>query len=221
MAKNEEAKVDVNEELTATEGFFDQNKKFLIIGGVSIVVIVLGIFGYKKLVSDPKVAESHDAYWNAFYEYQNNDTSTLAYTGNEYFEGFESLAADYDGTPGGEIANYAMATHAMDSSDWDGALEYLDACDFEDIMIANLVKGMKGDCYVEKGEYETAVDLFVEAAHREENEFTSPMFLKKAGIVYEALNDYDSAEKMYREIKEKWEGTEEAGDIDKYIARVE
>lgn len=221
MAKKEEVKAEVSEQLTATEGFFDSNKKYLMIGGIAIVVIVLGIFGYKKLISDPKVEESHDAYWNAFYEYQYNDSTDLAYTGNEYFEGFESIADDYDGTPGGEIANYAMATQAMDSADWDGALEYLDECDFEDIMVANLVIGMKGDCYVEKGEYETAVDLFVEAAHREENEFTSPMFLKKAGIVYEALNDYEAAEKVYREIKEKWEGTNEAADIDKYIARVE
>jgi hypothetical protein len=45
--------------------------------------------------------------------------------------------------------------------------------------------------------------------------------LKKAGLAYEALGDKTNALKMYEEILNEWEGTEEATDIEKYIARVQ
>ena len=190
-------------------------------GGGAIVVIVLGFFVYQQFVTKPHAEDSQDAYWNAFYEYQSNDTTELAYTGNEYFDGFEDLASEYDGTPGGEISNYAMATHAMEKGEWDNALSYLDDCDFDDVMIGTLVIGMKGDCYVELGDYDEAATQFEEAAIREENEFTSPMFLKKAGLVYEELGDLTSAVEAYQKIKDNWSESAEATDIDKYIVRAQ
>lgn len=221
MAKKNETKIEEQEQLTATESFFDKNKKYLFIGGGAIVAIVLGYFAYNQLVTKPHVEESHEAYWNAFYEYQENDSTGLAITGNDNFQGFEDIATEYDGTPGGEIAYYALATTAMDSGQWDNALGYLDECDFEDVMIGTLVIGMKGDCNVELGNYEEAAQFFEEAAKREENEFTTPMFLKKAGLVYEELGDMESAVTAYQKIKDNWGEAVEAGDIDKYIVRAQ
>ena len=221
MAKKNETKIEEQEQLTATEGFFDKNKKFLFIGGGAIVAIVLGYFAYNQLVTKPHIEESHEAYWNAFYEYQENDSLGLAVTGNDNFQGFEDIASEYDGTPGGEIANYAMATTAMEKQEWDNALSYLEDCDFEDVMIGTMVIGLKGDCNVELGNYEEAAKLFEEAAKREPNEYTSPMFLKKAGLVYEELGDMESAVTAYQKIKDDWANAVEAGDIDKYIVRAQ
>ncbi|OIQ35198.1 MAG: hypothetical protein BM555_04140 [Crocinitomix sp. MedPE-SWsnd] len=221
MAKNDNIKTEAKDELTGTESFFDKYKNYFFIGGGAIVVIVLGIFGYQKFVSEPKAIESQEVYWNAFYDYQEGDTTGAAYDGTENYDGFESIAEDYDGTPGGEIANYGMATHLMEDGDWDGALEYLDNCDFEDVMLGTLVLGMKGDCYVEKGELDQAVEYFEEAAEREANEFTTPMFLKKAGLVYEEQDNYEAATKSYEKIKKEWSASKEAADIDKYLARVQ
>ncbi|MCB9223038.1 MAG: tetratricopeptide repeat protein [Crocinitomicaceae bacterium] len=221
MAKKNDTNREELEQLTATESFFDRYKKVLIIGASAIVVIVLGVIIYQKFVTEPKIEASQDAYWNAFYEYQNGDSTELAYEGNENFAGFIEVADEYDGTPGGEIANYALATHAMEKQQWEEALGYLEACDFEDVMLGTLVIGMMGDCYVEMGEYATAAEKFEEAAAREENEFTSPMFLKKAGLVYEELGDRESAIKAYQKIKDNWSLSVEANDIDKYIAKIQ
>lgn len=221
MAKKNETKIEEQEQLTATESFFDKNKKFLFIGGGAIVAIVLGYFAYNQLVSKPHSEASHEAYWSAFYEYQENDSTGLAITGNDNFQGFEDIASEYDGTPGGEIANYALATTAMDKREWDNALAYLEECDFEDVMIGTLVIGLKGDCNVELGNYEEAAKFFEEAANREVNEFTTPMFLKKAGLVYEELGDNESAVIAYQKIKDNWSDAVEAGDIDKYIVRAQ
>lgn len=172
-------------------------------------------------MTKPHIEESHEAYWNAFYEYQENDSTGLAITGNENFQGFEDIASEYDGTPGGEIANYALATTAMEKGEWDDALGYLEECDFEDVMIGTLVIGMKGDCNVELGNYEEAAKYFEEAAKRERNEFTTPLFLKKAGLVYEEMGDMESAVTAYQEIKDNWSEAVEASDIDKFIVRAQ
>ncbi len=208
------------EDLTSTESFIDKYKKPLMIGGGAIVAIILGIIGYKAFISGPKEEKSLEAYWPAFYEFE-KDSLELAANGNENFQGMYAVADEYAGTSGGNIANYTLGIAAMDRGEYEQAITYFDECDFDDVVVGTLVIGLKGDCYVEMDKYEEAADLFLEAAEREENDFTSPMMLKKAGLAYEALKDKQSALAAYEKIKTEWETSEEAVDIDKFIARVQ
>ena len=220
MAKKKtEAQQEELDQLTSPERFIDKYKKPLIIGGSAIVVIVLGIVGYQKLVAEPHEEESLDAYWNAFYEFE-NDSLNLAVTGNENFDGMEDVADEYDGTSGGDIAHYTMGIAAMKNGDFESALESFESCGFEDVELGSMVIGLQGDCYVELDDYESAVDRYEEAASREENEFTTPMYLKKAGLAYEALGKNDDAREAYQKIKDNWENSTEGQDIEKYLARV-
>ena len=54
----------------------------------------------------------------------------------------------------------------------------------------------------------------------EKNEL-SPVYLKKAGILFETKGQAADAEKMYLQIKNDYPKSMEAGDIDKYLARVQ
>ena len=47
------------------------------------------------------------------------------------------------------------------------------------------------------------------------------MYLKKLGLVYEAKNDYKSADDTYKKIKSDYSDSPQAQNIDEYIARVE
>ena len=222
MGKKQKSKnSDEMEQLTSTESFFDKYKKPLMIGGIGLVVVIIGYIGYKKFVSEPHAAESQDAYWNAFYDFQNGDTTGVAIAGNEKYMGFADISSEYNGTPGGNIATYALGIMAMEKGDFEGALAYFDGLEFDDVMVGTLVIGLQGDCYVELGQYEEAAEKFEEAALREANEFTSPMFYKKAGLVYQELGQNDKAVIAYQKIKDDWEGSVEAKDIDKYIIRAQ
>jgi predicted negative regulator of RcsB-dependent stress response len=221
MAKKNESRREEPVELTATESFFDKNKSIIFIGGGAVVAVIIGVIIYFAAFANKNTPESDDAYWNAFYEYQYNDSTETAFEGTENYDGFEAIADEYDGTTAGEIANYGMATRAMEKGEWDTALSYLDNCDFDDVMVGTLVIGMKGDCYVEKGDYDKAAEMFEDAALREANEFTSPMFLKKAGLVYEKLGKSAEAVIAFTKIKDDWSASVEATDIDKYIARIQ
>lgn len=221
MAKDRKnTNADELEQLTSTESFIDKFKTPLIIGGGAIVVIIIGIIVYQKFVSQPFEEESRDAYWNAFYEFENDSLQT-AVDGTNEFDGMADIADEYAGTSGGDIANYTLGIAAMENGEFESALDYFDACNFDDIVVGSLVLGLKGDCYVEMDDYAAAAEAFEAAAEREENEFTTPMFLKKAGLTYEEMGEMDKAVSAYQKIKDNWEGTEEAANIDKYIARAQ
>jgi len=49
----------------------------------------------------------------------------------------------------------------------------------------------------------------------------SPIYLKKAGIAYESLGDYKKAVETYTKIKDDYSKSQEAADIDRYIARAQ
>ncbi len=206
------------DELTSTENFFEKNKNAIIYGGIGIIVLILGFVAYQKFVSEPKEIESQEQVWNAIYDLQ-NDSLELAAQGSGDYPGFEEIASEYSGTSGGDIANYSMGIIEMERGNFEAALDYFKNTDFEDVVIGTLCIGLQGDCYVELEDYETAADYFEKAANREPNEFTTPMFLKKAGLTYEELGQYDDAIRVYTKIKDEYSTTAEGSDIEKYIAR--
>ncbi len=206
------------EELTSTEGFFDKYKNILIYSGIGIVVVLLGILLYQKFVSEPNDIESQDEIYNALYDFEKDSLETAA-NGTDDYIGFEEAADSYSGTSGGDIANYSMGIISMERGEFDVALDYFSECDFEDVMVGSMCLGLQGDCNVELDEYEKAAELFEKAAAREVNEFTSPMYLKKAGLTYEELGQYDKAIVAYTKIKDEFPQSSEGADIDKFIAR--
>ncbi len=88
-----------------------------------------------------------------------------------------------------------------------------------DQMVSPAIVGLIGDCYVNAGNVKEGISYFEKAAKSADNEVISPIYLKKAGIAYESLQQYADAVKSYTQIKEKYFNSMEAADIDKYIAR--
>ena len=88
-----------------------------------------------------------------------------------------------------------------------------------DNMISPAIVGLIGDCYVNMGDVKEGVSYFEKAAKAADNEVVSPVYLKKAGLAYENLKEYDKAVQAYKSIKEKYYNSMEASDIDKYITR--
>lgn len=205
-------------ELTNTESFLDRNRKlFLIIGG-AVIAILVGFIGYQKLIKEPKEVESQEVVYAPFYDFE-KDSLDLAINGADNYLGMADIADDYKGTSGGDIANYTMGIMLMQKGEFADAIEYLENCDFDDVMIGNLCLGLMGDCYVELEDYNKAAKYFEKAANREVNEFTTPLFLKKAGLVREELGDKATANKYYKRIKEEYPRTDQGNEIDKYIGR--
>ena len=63
------------------------------------------------------------------------------------------------------------------------------------------------------------MEKYLKAAEKKNNDFTTPMFLMKAGWTYEILGQYDKAVGVYEKIQKEHFKSFEARDIEKYIAR--
>jgi tetratricopeptide (TPR) repeat protein len=88
-------------------------------------------------------------------------------------------------------------------------------------MIASEALGGTGDAYTELKDYDKASTYFKKAADKANNNFLSPFYLKKLGLVYEEQKDYKSADDTYKKIKSDYPESAEAQSMDAYIARVE
>ena len=73
---------------------------------------------------------------------------------------------------------------------------------------------------MELGDLDKGVEKYLEAAEIGENAFSSPIFLLKAGEIYEIQQKYSDAMIQYEKIKNEYSESSEGATIDKYIARV-
>ena len=134
--------------------------------------------------------------------------------------GFEQIADDYRLYQAGKLAAlYAGICH-FELGDYEQAAKYLNRFSAKDLMIDPAAHQLLGDAYVEMQEYGKAVKAY-RAAAKSGNDLIAPISLKKAGLVYLKLENKTAARSVFTTIKNDYPTSQEAQDIDKYIALTE
>ncbi|HEX2395903.1 MAG TPA: tetratricopeptide repeat protein [Bacteroidales bacterium] len=210
----------VENALSKTEQYIEENQKSLTIILLAIVIVIGGYLGYKKFYLEPANKDALEAMYVAE-NYFEQDSFQLALDGDGANYGFLDVIDEYSITKTANLAHYYAGVCYMRTGDFESAIDHLEKFDGEDIMVGSLAIGAIGDCNLELGNKKEAAELYLKAAIRKKNSFTSPIFLKKAGLVYEDLKEYDKAMKAYSTIKKDYPETEEGKVIDKYIAALE
>jgi len=209
----------VNEALSRSEQFIEKNQKNLLIALAAIVLIVSGIlfFRHSYLVPKEKAAQEMIFIGEQFFAI---DSFQVALNGNgaEYI-GFEGIIDEYGSTKTAKLAAAYAGLCYKSMGNYEKAIDYLSRSNADDIMVSPALMGSIGDCYVEMGKAEKATSYFEKAASAE-NELLSPIYLMKAARVYESLQKYSKALKIYESIKEQYPLSQEGLDIEKYIDRV-
>ncbi|HNY14152.1 MAG TPA: tetratricopeptide repeat protein, partial [Bacteroidales bacterium] len=103
---------------------------------------------------------------------------------------------------------------------YEDAIDYLGKYKRKDKLIASLAIGATGDAYVELGDVEKGISLYLEAADFGDNSFNTPIFLMKAAELHELNNNYEKALELYERIQKEYPESTEGMSIEKYIARV-
>jgi len=88
-------------------------------------------------------------------------------------------------------------------------------------MLAALAKGNIADAFVEIEQPEDALQYYLDAARVKDNNFTSPLYLFRAGNVAMDLGKYAEAEDYYTTIKDDYSKSEEAKNINIFIQRAQ
>jgi tetratricopeptide (TPR) repeat protein len=100
------------------------------------------------------------------------------------------------------------------------AIPYLKSFKGDDVMVAPSVLAALGNCYAQMGNEAQAASTLIKAAQKANNNVLSPAYLIQAGQIYEKLGKNSDALKAYQEVKDKYYGSTQAMDIDRYIERV-
>lgn len=204
--------------LTRSEQFIEKNQKSLTIIIVAILVIVSIYFGYKRFYLAPMEKEAQSQIYAAEYNFE-KDSFKLALNGNDNDMGFLYVADKYSMTKTGNLANYYVGICYHKLGEYQKAIDFLKKFDAGDLLVTPVAYGAIGDCYVELNQLKDGAKYYEKAALFSEDEFTAPIFLKKAGMVYEELKENEKALKLYSIIKEKYPKSQEAREIEKDIAR--
>jgi len=244
----EEAKVENNEEIVESfeetteesspkpidpslEGiqlFYEKNKKMVTyVGGGLLLVVALFVY-YKFMYLPEKEKEAaNEVFWaQAFFERDSFNLSlkggpmVMAPEGQKQMLGFEQIAEDYSMTKIGNLCNYYAGICYLRTGKFDQAIEKLQLYSGNDALIAPIALGATGDAYMELNKTDEAIKFYLKAAEKRSNNFTTPVYLKKAGFAYETKANYAEALNLYERIKKEYSKSAEGKEIERDIAKV-
>jgi tetratricopeptide (TPR) repeat protein len=223
MAKNKKDETPqtistVEQTLTRTEHFLEENYKTLLTGlGVIVVLVGLGWLG--KIYISKRDDEAKSQIFQAE-RYLESDSLKLALNGDGNYLGFLDIAKQYKFTTTGNLALYSAGICYLQLGQYQDAIDYLTKYSKKDKVIGSIAIGATGDAYVELGQVDKGIAMYLEAADFGKNSFNTPLFLMKAGELYELNGKFSDALKVYERIESEYPESTEGTTIDKYIARV-
>jgi predicted negative regulator of RcsB-dependent stress response len=194
---------------------FKEDKKFRLISIISgsVLVVLLGVFVYYQFVYLPNDEESKDIYFETL-NYADSTNKT-----DKNIKTLEGKLAEYEGYTGALATEFILARQYMNKGQFDKAITSLENIEPEDTYMSVFKIGLLGDCYSEQGKLTEAFEQYTLAANTNTNEFTTPIFLFKAGLVAEKLNQFSEAANCYKKIKDNYKEFGQLKRIDYYVAR--
>ena len=214
----------LDETASKTELFVAKNQKviFGIVGAVAIIAI--GYLVYQRVIVEPNEIEATERMFVAEQNFQlatdgvkSDSLYTLALNGSEGKYGFARIADEYSGTNAANLANYYAGMASLNLRKFDQAITYLEKFKSDDKILSALAKGAIGDAHAEKNNAKEALSFYVKASEMNKNEFTTPLYLLKAGKTALALGNKADALKYFTDIKENYDNAQEAQGIDALI----
>ena len=225
---------NVEEALSKTELWIENNQKTLWIILIVLLVIAFGIFGITKynqkrnqeamnqifpqeISFEEQAAQAVDF---ASY-YVENENYAAALNGDEEHLGLLDIVDKYGSTKSGKLAAYYAGLSYLKQGDYNNAITYLKKYTNDDKVLAPSALGLIGDCYLQLGDQQNAVNYYEKAAKKNANEFTSPAYLVKLGMTYEIMGNNAKALVAYKTLKKDYPQSNEAFEISKNIANLE
>lgn len=202
--------------------FFQDNLKSVIFIGSAFVILIILYVGYQKLYLAPRAGEAADEMYKAEQFALIDSLQKKAIEGDGAFLGFQQIAEEFSNTPSANIANAYLGGLYLREQNFQEAINYLKKyTDTGSEILDPLVIGLIGDAYSESHDYKNAADYYKKASEKSKNSYTTPLFLKKLGLVYEQLDENKLAAEAYSKIKFDYPESTEASTIDGPLARAE
>ena len=186
---------------------------------MAVIIVIVGLGWLGKIYLGKRNDEAQSQMYQAE-RYLEMDSLKLALNGDGNYLGFLDIAKSYRLTKSGNLALYSAGICYLHLGQYQDAIDFLNKYSKKDKVIGSLALGATGDAYVELGDLDKGITKYIEAADYAMNSFNTPLFLLKAGELYEMNGKHSDALKLYERIESEYPESTEGSTIDKYIARV-
>ena len=224
MAKKTNKKIDdknivaVEEALGRSEQFIEQNQNKIIWVVAVIVAIIAGYIGFTRFILAPREREAQAEMFMAE-KYFEQDQYEMALEGDGTYPGFLDIISDYRMTRSANLARYYAGVTYLRQGEFTEAINMLKRFKPRDQIVGAMSFGAIGDAYLELEDMHQAARYYRKAYRYKPNDFTTPLFLFKAGLLFEEMGEFKDALLVYERIKKEYANSNEGRNIDRYIAR--
>ncbi len=204
--------------LGRSEQFIERNQK-LILWVVAVIVIIIATYiGFTRFILSPREKEARSEMFMAEMYFE-QDSFQLALNGDAQYPGFLEIISNYRFTKSANLAQYYAGISQLMLGNFEDAKKHLKKFRGRDQILGAMAKGAIGDAYLELGDKESAARYYRKAYIYNPNDFTTPLFLFKAGMLFEDMGQPAEALKLYERIQNEYSNSAEGRNIERFIGR--
>jgi tetratricopeptide (TPR) repeat protein len=207
--------------LAKAKDFWEKYSKLLMIASVAIIVAVGGYYIYQNYFKKPKEVKAADVLFKAE-DYYRMDSVNLALNGDGQYLGFLKVIDKYSGTDAANLANFYAGSCYIKLNENEKAIKSLKKFSGDSKPIQARAYKLIADAYADMGKNADALEYYKKAGHYfEKDEANSAEYLFFAAYLADkVIKDPKEAIALYKEIKEKFPRTNQAQDVDNYLAQL-
>ncbi len=207
------------EQISKSEQFLENNKITVFSVAGLLALLLAGYFGYNYYMESQN-SLAQDEMFQAVYYFE-QDSLDLALNGDGNYYGFLDVLDNYGSTQAGNLANFYVGAIYMKKGSYSSAVPFLEDFSSKDYVIQARAYSLLGDSYMQQEDFANAASYYTKAATYKSNEYFTPVYLLKAGLAYEKLEDFNSASKQYETIVKEFSKSNEVDKAKKYKARLQ
>lgn len=217
--EEDETLIDLVDAKESAQSFFEKNQMTIIGVVAGLAILIGGYFIYKYLIKDPAEKQAMHALYKAESQFAQDSFAVALDNPGDGYEGFLDIISNYGSTKAGNLAKYYAGVSYLNLGKFEEAVDYLD--DFSPAgKISPIMKyGAMGDAQSELGNLDKALNNYKTAAFNYNNDYLSPYYLMKYGMLSEKQGNKAEAAKAYAKIKSDYPNSTQAIGIDKFVGR--
>lgn len=192
---------NINSHLTSAGEKLANNKKIIYISIGVVAVVAAFVLSYFFIYRNPRLQNSWAAYNKVLLMQTKGELTNDSVAAQEY----QKVATNFSSTPAGNVAALSAAEAYYNVKNYDAAIKLLEKIDLSEPSLESQSRALLGDCYVNKKQYDKAIEAFNEAIKiADGNPELVPGYLIKEANIYNAQKKYDQSLACYEQIKSEY-----------------
>ena len=214
----DETLVDIVEVKEVAQDYFEKNQSLILGLIVGSVLLLGGYLAYSFGYLAPKEAAAMEAIYKAQEQFAKDSFSLALENPGGGFDGFLDIIDEYGGTKAGNLSKYYAGISYLNLGRHEDAISYLESYTANDDITPMMKAGALGDAYADQKvpDFDKALSLYKSAANAENNDFLTPYYLYKYGILSKVQGNNAEAITAFERIQNEYPDSNEAGEAERY-----